>query len=198
MQRYILLAFLSITLQAELLDRIAIAIDHQVVTETHIDDEIRVISFLNRQPPAWSDDERRLAADRLIQQALVAREMRSSRYPPPTEADVQTYLDGLKVNMGDSAAFESGLRKAKLSENILRAHLALQLTTLRFIEYRFRPNFEITDDDVTAYLKRQNKSVSRQAAREMLTAERTDQVLAAWLEESRKQVDIVYLDTRLQ
>ncbi len=189
---------LLVPLPAAVLDRIAVTIDQQIITEYQIDEEIRVTAFLNGQPPVWTVDERRAASDRLIQQALVQREMRLGHYPSPTDADVDKYLGGIVAAFGGSTAFNASLQTAKLGDGALRSHLQLQLTTLRFIEYRFRPNFQITDEEIEAYRRRQAKPASREATREILVEQRTDQILSAWLEETRKQVNIIYLDTSLQ
>ncbi len=198
MRTLLVLCLLTMPLGAEVLDRVAITIDQKVITESQIDEEIRVTSFLNRQPAQWTTDARRTAADRLIQQFLVEREMNLGHYPPPTDDEVQNYLDGLITAFGGPSAFNNALKEAKLNVDTLKVHLALQLTALRFIEYRFRPNFEITDEDIEAYRKRESKPSSREAVRETLIQQRTDEILAAWLEESRKQVNLVYLDTTLQ
>lgn len=198
LNRLLLFGFMLQPLFGEIVDRVAITIDQQVITESQIDEEVRVTTFLNRQMAKWTVEERRSAADRLIQQSLVGREMKLGHYPPPTDAEVQQYFDGLVTSMGGSANFASSLKQSQLDTDTLMAHLALQLTALRFIEYRFRPNFEISDADISAYRKRQSGPASREAIRETLIQQRTDEILSAWLEESRKQVSIVYLDSSLQ
>ena len=198
MRSLLLFLILTTPLAAEVLDRVAITLDQKVITEAQVNEEIRVTAFLNRQPARWSNDERRTAADRLVQQYLVEREMGLGHYPPPSDEEVQKYLDGLISTFGGSAIFYPALKNSNLNPDILKAHLALQLTALRFIEYRFRPNFEITDEEIQAYRKRDPRSGSREAIREILIQERTDEILASWLEESRKQVNIVYLDATLQ
>lgn len=198
MRRLLLLVALSLPLTAEILDRVAITVEQQVITELQIDEEIRVTAFLNRQPATLTLEDRRAAADRLIQQYLVGREMKLGHYPSPTAEEVDQYLSGLRETFGGPAAFASALEQAHVRLEPLRTHLSLQLTTLRFIEYRFRPNFEISDEDIQAYRKRAAKPVSRESAREILIQQRTDQILETWLEESRKQVNILYLDQSLQ
>ncbi len=179
-----------------MIDRIAIVVDQQVITETQISEEAQVTALLNGEAVHENEENRRSAADRLVQQLLVKREMELSNYPPPTAQEVQSYYDQINQTLGGSVRFSHALASYRLTGETLKQHLALQLTTLRFIEYRFRPDFNVSEEEIAAYRQR-HAELSHDAAREALLEERTDQVLAAWLEESRKQVNIVYLDKTL-
>ncbi len=175
MRRALLFASFGLCLQAAVVDRLAITVDKQVITELQLDEEIRVTAFLNHRAVTRDLDARRAAADRLIAQTLVEREMQLSRYPAPSSNDVNNYLEQIRSDFGGAARLDQALTKYELTEAVLREHLALQLTTLRFIEYRFRPDTGARDVEG-----------------------RTDEALDAWLEESRKHVDIVYQDKSLQ
>lgn len=212
MFRFLVLAMFIVPLRAEIVDRIAITVGQQVITELQLDEELRVTAFLNRQPVARDPDARRAAADRLVEQLLVKREMDLSHYPLPDAADVSDYLEKIRAAFGTDPQWNHELAVNNLSENTLRDHLALQLTTLRFIELRFRPDIGVSDADVGNYYERQmaawkanhpgaappTLAASRESIYKILIEARTDQVLNAWLEESRKQLNIVYLDKSLQ
>ena len=202
MYRFLPLLLMSLALKAEIIDRVAIVVDQQVITESEINEEIRVTALLNRQPVQEKEEDRRSAADRLVQQLLIKREMDLGNYPAPTAEDVQKYYDQLSQSFGGSDSFRRALAKDLLTEETLKRHLALQLTALRFIEYRFRPDFNVSEEEINAYRKRHSTltaaELSHDAVREALIEERTDQILAAWLEESRKQINIMFLDQALQ
>ena len=70
-------------LSGEIIDRMAVSVGNQVITEGQIDEEIRLTAFLNHEQPGASVTERKKAAGRLIEQALIKRDMDLSRYPPP-------------------------------------------------------------------------------------------------------------------
>jgi hypothetical protein len=201
MYRWGMLLLMSFVLEAEIIDRIAITVEQQVITESQINEEVRVTALLNRQPLQHQED-RRAAADRLVQQLLVKREMDLGNYPAPTAEDVQKYYDQLSQSFGGADSFRLAIADYRLTGETLKQHLALQLTTLRFIEYRFRPNLDVSEEEIKAYRNRHPALTaaesSRNAVREALIEERTDQILATWLEESRKQVNIVFLDKALQ
>ena len=177
MHRALLFIPIAMLLYGGVVDRIAITVGRQVITELQLDEEMRVTAFLNHQPVTRDAPARRSAADRLVQQLLVKREMELSRYPLPDADDVNRYVEQVRSQLSDSASFDQALASYNLSENTLREHLALQLMMLRFIEFRFRPDAGGSKADMGA---------------------RTDDILNDWLEESRKQVHIVYLDKSLQ
>jgi len=65
--RYLLTTLLfSALLSAKMLDRIAIVVDHRIITETQLQEELQVTAFLNRQPVNTDVGARRAAADRLV------------------------------------------------------------------------------------------------------------------------------------
>ncbi len=212
MYRLLLIALLVSPLRAEIIDRVAITAGQQVITELQIDEEMRVTAFLNREPVTRSPEARRAAADRLVEQLLVKREMELSHYPLPDAEDVNKYLEQIRNNFGSPAIFEQALESYNLAEATLREHLNLQLTTLRFIELRFRPDVGVSDADIQNYYQREisnwksnhagagppTLAALRESIRKTLVDQRTDEVLNTWLEESRKQLNIVYLDKSLQ
>jgi len=212
MHRLLLLGCLVLQVRATIIDRIAIAMGQQVITEQQIDEELRVTAFLNQQPIVRTLGARRAAADRLIRQLLVEREMELSHYPRPEEDDVNSYLQQIRQTFPGNSSFDRALAAAALTETVLKEHLALQLTALRFIEYRFRPDVGISDGDIQSYYQREiaawkkghpgaaapSLASSRESIRKALLEERTDEMLDSWLEESRKRLNITYLDQSLQ
>lgn len=212
MYRLFLFAVLLAPSRAELVDRIAITVGQQVITELQIDEELRVTAFLNRQPVVREPDARRTAADRLVEQLFIRREMELSHYPLPDPADVSNYVEKIRADFGSNSEWDRELASYNVSESTLRDHLALQLMTMRFIALRFRPDIGVSEADVRDYYERQiatwkanhpgaaapSLAASRESIYKALIEAHTDQVLTTWLEESRKQLNIVYLDKSLQ
>jgi hypothetical protein len=196
---------------AEIIDRIAISVGNQVITESQIDVEVRVTQFLNSEKLDLAAGERKKAADRLIEQALVKREMDLSHYPLPELSDANPQLQMLKEKYSTEAKFQDALRAYEISEDELRQRLWWQLTVLRFVEYRFRPGIQVQDSDVEAYYKKQvakwrqegtqtipSLEEARAQIAEVLTEQRIDEALDHWLQEVRMQVNIRYLDEALK
>ena len=68
---------------AEILDRIAVTLDNRVIAESDLIRDLRLSAFLNLAPPDFSAAAKRAAAERLVERALMRREMEFSRYPAP-------------------------------------------------------------------------------------------------------------------
>jgi hypothetical protein len=198
-------------LEAEIIDRIAISVGNQVITEGQVGEEIRLTAFLNHEKLDLSIAERKKAAVRLIEQALVKRDLDLSRYPVPTPADADASLHDVKVSYDPESRYQQMLQQYGISEEALKRRLLWQLTLLRFVDFRFRPGIQIPEADVKTYydqeLTKWNKQGiqplptledSRAKIEEILTQQRIDQALDTWMAETRKQVTINYLDEALK
>jgi hypothetical protein len=62
-------------------DRIAITAGNQVITDSEIDQRIRLTAFENGDQPNLAPAVRKTAADRLIDEKLVEHEMEVGHYP---------------------------------------------------------------------------------------------------------------------
>ena len=195
---------------AEIIDRIAITVGSQVITVSQIDEESRITAFLNREKLDITADAKKQAATRLIEQALVKREMDLSHYPLPDLSDAGAALEGVKATYANEAEYSAALESYGISEADLTRRLLWQFTLLRFIDYRFRPGIQIPDADVQTYYRQQvsgweQKGVnpipslddSRDQIEEILTQKRIDQALDQWIADTRKQVQVTYRDQSL-
>jgi peptidyl-prolyl cis-trans isomerase SurA len=205
------LVFLVSLAPAEIIDRIVITVANQVITQSQVDEEIRVTAFLNRDKLDLSADAKKEAANRLIEQALIKREMDLSRYPLPQLSDTGESLRTLKAMYPSEAEFQNALQSYGITADELSRRLWWQLTLLRFIDYRFRPGIQIPAADVQAYYRQQvseweqkgTKPIptleeSRDQIEEILTQKRIDKALDQWIKDTRSQVTITYLDPGLQ
>ncbi|HTW65106.1 MAG TPA: hypothetical protein VME17_10845 [Bryobacteraceae bacterium] len=204
------LAF-SRSLPAEIIDRIAITVGNQAITESQVDQEIRITDFLNHEKLEITPESRRQAAGRLIEQELVRREMELSHYPFPEASTAGEALEGVKATYGNQAAYARELESYGITEADLTRRLVWQFTLLRFIDYRFRPGIQIPAADVQTYYRQQvsnweQKGIkpipsleeSRDQIEEILTQKRIDQALDQWLADTRKQVTVTYHDASLR
>lgn len=212
MSRVLLCLLCLVPLSGAIVDRIAITVDRQVITELQIDEELRVTALQNHKPLSADLNARRAAADRIVAQLLVAREIQLSHYLAPEPPEVDEYLDQIRKSFPSPTSYQQALHEYHITEQILKSHLANQLATLSFIEIRFRPNLDIPDSEVENFYNREiatwpadhpgNPPPSLEAARpailKTLAEEHTDRILDTWLEEARKQVSIMYLDKSLQ
>jgi peptidyl-prolyl cis-trans isomerase SurA len=198
-------------LGADVIDRIAITVANQVITASQIDEEVRVTAFLNHEKLDLSLPEKKASAGRLIDQALIKREMDLSRYPLPALSDADSAFKDFQSRYPDRTAFDAGLLDYGITEGALKEHLRWQLTVLRFIDYRFRPGIQIPDEDVQSYYRQEllkwreqglqpipSLEDKRAQIEEILTQQQIDQSLDQWLADARKQATIRYLDEALK
>src|SRR4051794_24159319 len=147
-----LLLICTIAVHAAIIDRIAVVVSDQIIKDSDIERDIRVVQFLNQQPLDVGQKARRQAVDRLINQVLIAREIRLGEYPTPPPSDAQKLLASIrKERFANQRAFERTLEKYGLAAPQLEQHLLWQLTVLRFIDQRFRPAILVNDDDIQRY-----------------------------------------------
>jgi hypothetical protein len=198
-------------LRSEIIDRIAISVGNQVITESQIEEEIRLTAFLNQEKLNLDIAEKRKAAGRLIEQALVKRDLEFSRYPLPALGEADQPLEAIKARYTTDQDYTQALQAYAITEDALKRRLWWQATFLRFIDYRFRPGIQISGAEIQAYYQQQlakwkqenlNPVPSlediRASIEQTLTEQRIDQALDRWLEDTRSQVVVRYHDEALQ
>lgn len=194
---------MALAARAEVIDRIAVSVGNQVITTDQINDEIRLSGFLSHSEPNFSGDEKRRAAERLIEQTLIRREMDFTHYPLPALSDADPLVKKIEAEYPDRQGFLSALARYSIDENDLRQHLWWQLTLLKFTAERFRPAVQVTNAEVRQYYRQQVEKWKQQGVKEVpsfqdsrdamekaLTEERVNQVMDRWLGDARTQIDI--------
>jgi hypothetical protein len=192
---------------AVIIDRVAVSVGNRVITESDISREIRVTAFLNGSRPDPGPASRRSAADRMVEQTLIRAELESSRYPLPAAAEVEPTLELFKrEHSTDTADYQRQLQAAGITEQDLKEALLWQRTLLRFIEVRFRPAAQVTEQEIEDYFHKVVEPTAKAAhpgqpvlldeyrgqIEETLTGQRADQEVDAWLKEARQRSEIVY------
>jgi hypothetical protein len=205
-----LLAVSVLSLRAEVLDKIAVIVDHTVVTEMQLDEELRVTAFLNHEPVKQDATARQAAAKRLIEQELVRQEASATQYLPPSSERVDQLYTETEKEYGGAKPMSEALAKYGLTQVILKDHLRRQLMILGFVDLRFRPDVEVSEQDITDYYNKEvadwrkthrgappSLNESRAAIEKSLTDQRSEYALSLWLDEARKDVSVVYVDKDL-
>ena len=188
--------------QAETLDRIAVSVGSDVITESQLILDLRVAAFLDRKPVNLSGAAKRESAKRLVDQILILREAAESHMTlPSTEAAV-----GLVAPYAGEKGYQAELKAYGISERDLAAHLLAGLRMLTFTDSRFRPDIQISADEVRAYyndLAKQPGSAgaplgsfeeSREQIEKLLLEQRVLEALDKWLETARTGARVRYRD----
>ena len=97
------------------------------------------------------------------------------------------------------------MRQACITDEELRRALTWQVTVLRFIEQRFRSATSVSDKDARQYYEQhraafQNVTFAQARPRieNVLRGNEVNQAFEAWLEQSRSNTKIRYLEEELR
>jgi len=198
------IAFLSaaiiVVARAEIIDRLAVSVGSSVINTSDLDTEIRVTAALNGVEPDFSSTNRRATANRLVEQKLIRRELELSKYMLPDASAAEPLFEQFRK------AHPEPLATYGVTEQQVRDALLWQLTLLRFIEVRFRPGVQVSDQDISEYFDKVVKPAAQAAhpdrpvsledyrnqIDETLTGQRTDQEVDNWLKDARKRTEIMF------
>jgi hypothetical protein len=181
---------------AVIVDRIAITVGNKVITDSEIDLRIRLTAFENGEKPDFSPAARRVAANRLIDQKLVEHEMDVGHYPRLKA----------ETTAPDTAARDKELAQYGLTPADLEQDLARQADLLNFLNLRFRPSVQVSDQDVRQYFDKQAQPAGpgqvtlndmRAQIEQRIAGQRADAEMDTWLKDQRKGTTIVYLEKDL-
>jgi len=199
---------------AVIVDRIVVTVGTQVITESELDLTIRLTSFLNQTATDFSKENRRKTVERLIEQKMVLKELDFSRYPRPSATEVEPRLRSIiKLLFGeDDAKYRAALQKYQITEDDLERYLLWQMTFFRFIDFRFRPGIQVSEEEITDYFNSTILPLARKAnpgktitideyhdrIERILLARREEVEMQGWLAETRKRTKIDYRDEDLK
>ncbi len=195
---------------AVIIDRIAVVVGRSIVKESDIDRDLRVTELLNSDPFDLSNTARKKAANRLIDQIFIRREIDLGDYPPATNQETERQLNQLeKGKFKTPGSYAAALRHYGVSEIDLRTQFQWQLTILRFVDLRFRPAVLITDDEIDKYYRDHAAALRseypgkqpddlRSQVRDILTGEQVNTQFFAWLDDQRKNNKIEFREESLQ
>ena len=205
----LLLAALPSLLTAEIVDRIAVSVGNAVITTSDLDRQIRLSAFLSGTTPVFTAAAKRQMADRMVEQALIRKELESSRYPVPTLQEIEPEYQAFRArHYPDPAVFAQALQKAGITEQDLKQELVWQQAFTQFLDVRFRPGAQVTDADIEKYFNDVVAPLARQAhpgqpvnladyrheIEAKLSGDRANDEMDRWLTEVKRRTQIVFHD----
>jgi peptidyl-prolyl cis-trans isomerase SurA len=200
-------------LRSELIDRIAVSVGNRVIATSDLDREIRVTAFLNGKRPDFSPAAKRKTAERMVEQQLIRRDLENSRYPSATPEEVQPALDKFKAAFYPSPAdYQRALSAAGITGQDVIDALIWQRDLLEFVDIRFRPGVQVTEQQIQDYFDKVVKLALetaqpgkpaeladyRASIEETLVGAQVDREIDEWLKKARERTEIVFHDEALQ
>jgi hypothetical protein len=143
---------------------------------------------------------------------VIRTELATGGYARATDSDAQAMLQRLEHDRFGAvrARLDAELERYGLTEDQLRQQLLWQLTVLRFIQQRFQPGVDVTDQAVHDYydqhlteLQRQNPrnfslATLEPKIRELLIGEDVNKSFEDWLSGARQRTHIEYRQEAFQ
>ena len=208
MAAIVLLAAVFSASAGEIIDRIVASVNGHAILLSDWDDAVRYEAFMNGRPlEAVGEPLRKAALDCLIDQELLREQLRSSdsQYTPADE-DVNRRIQDIRkqyAGAADDAAWRATLQRYRLTEDELQRRVALQLSLMKLVDDRFRPTVQIDPKSIESYyqqslLPQLKRSGAREVPlaevtpkiKELLTQQKVDQLLTAWLQTLRASSEI--------
>jgi len=187
-----------------IVDRIAIVVGDKIITESEIDLRIRLTSFQNGEKADFNLASRRRAAGQLVDQRLIEHEMDTGHYPRLEATGRAALLADYQRTeyKSDPVSLAKALAGYGLTPKDLEDDLGRQSDLLSFVNLRFRPAVQVTDQDIQKYFAENGLKGSLNEMRaqidQKLTAERAEKELDLWLRDQRGRTRIDYLEKDLE
>jgi hypothetical protein len=195
----------AISVRGDVLDRIAVTVGKQVITESDLIRDLRVDAFIDRKPMDFGPMARRAAAVRLVDQFLMLREASESHLDLAAPDDAERLLAEEKSKFSSEMEYLQSLAEYRITEMEVSDHLLNGYKLLRFTDLRFGPGIQVSDEDIEKYYetlagnwrKAGRVSIptleeSRDQVEKLLTGDRTMKALDEWLVMQRGSKEIQY------
>lgn len=191
----------------EIIDRIVATVNGHIILQSDWEDALCYEAFVAGHPlDQITADERKAALDRLIDQELLREQMASSDFHHASPQEVDDRIAEVRnqyPGAGTDSSWQALLFHYGMTENELRVRVALELDVLRLVDARLRPSVQIDSRSIESYYNQELLPQLRQKGarevplaevtpkiRELLTQQKMNQLLTAWLQNLRASSEI--------
>ena len=189
---------------AEVIDRIVATVNGHIILQSDWNDELRYEALLSaRTLSDFSDEDRRAVLDRLIDQELLAEQMKSALFKHASEEDGAARV-GQARKLYPEAVTDDGwnavLARFGLTEKALVAHVRQEIDLMRLVDAHLRPTVQIDSKSIEAYYRDKFVPQLKQSGsgdvplaevsgkiRELLTEEKVSELMVSWLQSLRSE-----------
>jgi hypothetical protein len=183
---------------AQTIDGVAARIEDDILTESELRELAAFQQLVDGRSKTRADLIREMAA-----QWIVRGDANTAKFPRPSQADVDRAYAELMKQFKSPEEFQSRCAAAGLTQAGVRRMLGEQLYLSRFIDFRFRPAAQISDDEIEKYyreefapqLKTRGEPVPpvedvTDTIREVLIQRAISERANKWLDETRDHLKI--------
>jgi hypothetical protein len=191
----------------EIIDGIVATVNRQALLRSDWNEAVCFEAFMEQKPlTAVTESDRVRALQRLIDRQLLKAQMGDAESMQPSEDELRQDVAKLRAQVphgNDDESWRQLLASYGLSQAAVEEHLRTEFQVMNFVDVRLRPTVHIQGDEVEAYYQNQllpdlqkngGKAVPltevEPRIRELLTQQRMDELLDAWLHNLRQQAEI--------
>jgi hypothetical protein len=188
----------------QVIDRIVATVNGRIILQSDWDEALSYEALLSgRALSFFSDEDRRAVLDRLIDQELLAEQMKSASFKHASEEDAAAEIAEARKLHPDAATAEGWqalLVRYGITEKALTDHVEQQLDLMRLVDAHLRPAVQIDSKSIEAYYRDKFVPQLRQSGsgdvpladvsgqiREILTQEKVSELMASWLQSLRAE-----------
>jgi len=189
---------------AEVIDHIVATVNGHIILQSDWDDALLYEALLNgRTLSEFTDEDRRAVLDRLIDQELLAEQMKSAYFQHASESEAAARVAEARKLYPEAVTdegWQSVLARFRLTEKDLVAHAQKQIDLMRLVEAHLRPAVQIDSKTIEAYYREKFVPQLRQSGagevaladvsariQELLTQEKVNELLVSWLQTLRSE-----------
>ena len=179
-------------------DRIVARIEDDIVLQS----QVRELGAFQKLVDGHAESDDKLLEE-LIEQWMVETEATASHFPQPAQSEVDRELTRLREHFADPETYASRLNELGLSAAQVRQLLSRQIYVERYVDYKFRPSFQIEPADIDAYYQKEllpelaknnqpapHRAEVEEQIRELLIQRGISEMTAKWLDDAKSRLKI--------
>ena len=188
----------------DVIDRIVATVNGHVILQSDWDEALCYEAVLSgRAVSLFTEEERKAVLDRLIDQELLAEQMKSASFKHATEDEAAAEVADARKQYPEVVSDEGWqlfLARYGLTEKMLIAHVQQQIDLMRLVDAHLRPTVQIDSKTIEAYYRDKFAPQLKQSGagdvpladvsaqiRELLTQERVSELMVSWLQSLRSE-----------
>ena len=188
----------------DVIDRIVATVNGHIILQSDWDEGLRYEALLSGRPLSlFTDEDRRAVLDRLVDQELLAEQMKSASFQHATETEATAQIDNARAQYPDAVTeqdWQKVLDRFDLTRPELLGHVRQQLDLMRLVDAHLRPTVQIDSKSIEAYYRDKFVPQLKQSGsgdvpladvsgkiRELLTEQKVSELMVSWLQSLRSE-----------
>jgi len=182
----------------QVVDRIVAHIEDDIITQSEVGELAAYQELVDGH--AESDDR---ILNELIEQWVVNNEATAAQFPAAAESEVNREVSRIQSRFASPQAYNERLAELGLTSQAVKRIVAREIYLARYLDYKFRPAVQVSDDDIAKYYKEQlvpALTAGHQTAppldqvteqiRELLVQQGVNERAASWFDETKSRLKI--------